>query len=90
MREPKLGVAVGRKGVGKTYTTNLMLADYIRGFSGATPRKVLILDVNDEFEGIKALRLSDTMKFSVHPKIEARRIRPFAEDGKRWTIKEIQ
>jgi len=90
MREPKLGVAVGRKGVGKTYTTNLMLADYIRGFSGATPRKVLILDVNDEFEGIKALRLSDTMKFSVHPKIEARRIRPFSEDGKRWTIKEIQ
>ena len=90
MREPKLGVAVGRKGVGKTYTTNIMIAQYVQGTAGAKPRKALILDVNDEFENIKAIRLSDTMKFSVHPKIEARRIRPFAENGKRWTIKEIQ
>lgn len=90
MREPKLGVAVGRKGVGKTYTTNIMIAQYVQGTGGAKGRKALILDVNDEFENIKAIRLSDTMKFSVHPKIEARRIRPFGENGKRWTIKEIQ
>ncbi len=90
MREPKLGVAVGRKGVGKTYTTNQMIAGYVQGTAETKGRKTLILDVNDEFEGVKALRLSDTMKFSVHPKIEARRIRPFSENGKRWTIKEIQ
>ena len=65
MREPKLGVAVGRKGVGKTYTTNQMLAQYVQGFGGAKPRKALILDVNDEFEDLRAIRLSDTMKFSV-------------------------
>jgi len=93
MREPKLGVAVGRKGVGKTYTTNIMIGQYIKGnpARGVAPRRVLVLDVNDEFEHIKALRLSDVVKFSAHPKIEARRIRPFDETtGKRWTINEIQ
>ena len=34
MREPKLGVAVGRKGVGKTYTTNQMIAGYVQGAAG--------------------------------------------------------
>lgn len=93
MREPKLGVAVGRKGVGKTYTTNIMISQYIKGNpqAGVKPRRVLVLDVNDEFEHIKALRLSDVVKFSAHPKVEARRIRPFDENtGKRWTINEIQ
>ena len=28
-REPKLGVAVGRKGCGKTYQTTLMIKKYI-------------------------------------------------------------
>jgi hypothetical protein len=50
MREPKLGVAVGRKGVGKTYTTNQMIAGYVMGSATAKGRKALILDVNDEFE----------------------------------------
>jgi hypothetical protein len=92
MREPKLGVAVGKKGVGKTYTTNLMIDSYVKGnpSKGVKPRRVLILDVNDEYEGIKGLRLSDVMRFSVHPTIEARRVRPFSDNGKRWTIKEIQ
>jgi hypothetical protein len=31
LREPKLGVAVGRKGCGKTYTTNLMIKQYVMG-----------------------------------------------------------
>ena len=50
----------------------------------------MILDVNDEFEHIKALRVKDVMKFSVHPTVEARRIRPFMEDGQKMTIREIQ
>ena len=29
MREPKLGVAVGKKGVGKTYITNQMIKNFI-------------------------------------------------------------
>ena len=31
MREPKLGVAVGKKGVGKTYITNQMIRSYVKG-----------------------------------------------------------
>jgi flagellar biosynthesis GTPase FlhF len=52
MREPKLGVAVGRKGVGKTYTTTKLIDSYVVGnpAKGVKPRKVLILDVNDEFK----------------------------------------
>jgi hypothetical protein len=92
MREPKLGVAVGRKGVGKTYTTNNMIASYVNGnpLKSVKPRRVLILDVNDEFEDIKALRLKDVIRFSAHPTIEARRIRPFREDGMRMTLNEVQ
>jgi hypothetical protein len=91
-REPKLGVAVGRKGCGKTYQTTKMIESYIVGnpAKGVAPRRVLILDANDEYETIKALKLSDVMRFSAHPKIEARRIRPFHDDGKRMTINEIQ
>jgi len=91
-REPKLGVAVGRKGCGKTFTTKKMLHQYVMGnpAKGVAPRRVLILDVNDEFEDVKALRVNDVVRFSAHPKIEIRRIRPFHENGKRMTINEIQ
>jgi hypothetical protein len=92
LREPKLGVAVGRKGCGKTFTTTKMIKQYVMGnpAKGVPPRRALILDVNDEFEEIKALKLSDVMRFSAHPHIEARRIRPFHENGVRMTINEIQ
>ena len=36
-REPKLGVAVGRKGCGKTFTTRRMLSQYVAG----NPAKIL-------------------------------------------------
>ena len=79
MREPKLGVAVGKKGVGKTFITTKMINSYIKGnpSKGVKPRRALVLDVNDEFVGYKALRLKDVKRFSAHPTIEARRIRPF-------------
>ena len=92
MREPKLGMAVGKKGIGKTYQTKLMLDSYILGNpgKGVKPRRVLILDVNDEFTDYKALSMSDLVKFSVMPRAEIRRIRPFNEDtGIRLTLKEI-
>jgi len=92
MREPKLGVAIGKKGVGKTYTTNLMIQQYVNGTINADtePRRALILDVNDEFTDIKALRLRDIPRFCVHPKIEARRIRPFNDDNKKMTLRDVQ
>jgi GTPase SAR1 family protein len=91
-REPKLGVAVGRKGCGKTYTTKRMLQQYVQGNpeKGVQARRVLILDVNDEYEDIKALKISDVQKFSMHPKIEIRRIRPFYDNGTRMTINDVQ
>jgi len=92
-REPLLVVAVGKKGVGKTWETNEQFRDYMIGnpSKGVKGRKVLILDVNDEFTHVKALSLRDVLKFSAHPKIEARRIRPFREDtGRKMTMRDIQ
>lgn len=92
MREPKLGIAVGKKSIGKTYQTKLLLNSYIKGnpSKGVKPRRVLILDVNDEFTEYRALSMKDVVKFSVMPKAEVRRIRPFNEDtGIRLTLDEI-
>ena len=49
-REALLGIAVGRKGVGKTYATLELIQEYLRGNpqTGSKPRKVLLLDVNNE------------------------------------------
>jgi|TARA_R110000851_G_scaffold38678_1_gene99099 hypothetical protein len=92
MREPKLGMAVGRKGIGKTYQTKILIESYVYGNpeKGVEPRKVLILDVNDEFTDYKAISMKDLIKFSVMPKAEIRRVRPFNEKtGVRLTLKEI-
>jgi len=91
MREAQLGVAVGKKGVGKSYTTNKIIDSYVRGNmgSGIMPRRALILDVNDEFSHIKALAIKDIVKFSVHPLVEARRIRPFHDNGKKMTLNDL-
>lgn len=90
-REPLLGVAVGKKGVGKTYTTNIMLQQYVQGnpAKGIPGRRALILDVNDEFSHVKAISLKDIVKFSVHPIVELRRIRPFLPNGNRMTLDKI-
>ena len=85
----KLGVAVGKKGIGKTYQTTQMMKEYVRGGNGIKPRRVLILDVNDEFEEFRAMRIKDIEVFSIHPKIEIRRIRPFKDDGTRMTLRDI-
>ena len=90
-REPKLLVAVGKKGCGKSYTTFKMIENYVMGnpSKGVPPRRVLILDVNDEYQQVKALRIQDVSLFSVHPMIEVRRIRPFLDDGKKMTLDDI-
>ena len=85
-REPKLLVAVGKKGVGKSYATKIMMQQY--AFTNPK-RRVLILDVNDEYMDIKAIRIQDVALFSVHPIIEMRRIRPFLDDGRKMTLDDI-
>jgi hypothetical protein len=84
-------VAVGRKGSGKSYTTRKMIDQYVAGTpsKGVPGRRALILDVNDEYYDIPALRIQDVPLFSIHPKIETRRIRPFLDDGRRMTLDDI-
>lgn len=89
MREALLGVAVGKKGIGKTYTTLSVINHYIKGSLSVKPRRALILDVNDEFQEIKAIRLKDVELFTFHPKIECRRVRPYNDDGSKMTLSEI-
>ena len=103
MREALLGIAVGKKGVGKTYTTLETATQYLLGNNnGAKPGKVLILDVNNEyantkgnhnnekFPEIKAMRLDDVPRFTVHPKIEARRVSVLKPEGGKMSLAEIQ
>ncbi len=89
MREALLGVAVGKKGIGKTYTTLQIVNQYIKGGLSVKPRRALILDVNDEFSDVKAIKLQDVKLFTYHPKIECRRIRPYNEDGSKMTLNEV-
>lgn len=99
-REPMVLIACGKKGVGKTVATVEMIYRYISGNlkNGVPPRKALIFDVNDEFShfwyhgsyhSIKALAIKDILRFSVHPKIEVRRIRPFWDDGSKMGIDDM-
>jgi len=100
MRECRIVIACGKRGVGKTVETVRMIDEYVAGnpAKGIPPRKALIFDVNDEFSSfwyfgqtrsIKALAIKDIMKFTVHPKVEVRRIRPFWDDGKKMTINDM-
>jgi len=90
MREAQLGIAVGKRGIGKTFTTLQIIEQYVLGYSGhSIPRRVLIMDVNDEFQNIKGLKLSDVKLFSVHPTIEARRIRPFNPNGSKMSLEDV-
>lgn len=99
-REPMVLIACGKKGVGKSVATIEMIYRYITGnpAKGIPPRKALCFDVNDEFShfwyhgtyhSIKALAIKDILKFSVHPKIEVRRIRPFWDDGSKMGIDDM-
>lgn len=91
-REPKLIVVTGKKGCGKTFITKKMMQSYAAGnpAKGVPPRRVLVLDVNDEFEDVKPIAIKDIAVFSVHNIIEIRRVRPFMPDtGKKMTLDDI-
>ena len=89
MREPKLLIATGGKGVGKTYTTCKVIERYIRSDAktGKEGRKVLIFDVNEEYANseltknghkfeTKLLAVKDIPKYAVQKRPEVRRIVP--------------
>ena len=103
MREPKLIIGIGRKGVGKTYATLEMIQKVLKGnlAKGIAPRKVLILDTNNEFANIredqsksfkhiKAISLKDIKRFTLSNKIESRRVSVFKDNGKKMNLSELQ
>jgi hypothetical protein len=89
-REAKFIVAIGRKGVGKTYKTLEMISAVVKGNpkTGRKGEKVLILDTNGEygdvikdhqnpnFVPIKALDIKDVAGWTHNGIIDARRILP--------------
>jgi hypothetical protein len=90
-REPKLMVVIGKKGVGKTFLTTKAMKGYVVGnpAKGVQGRKVLILDVNDEYTEFKPIALKDVQLFSLHPSLEIRRVRPFHLNGTKMTLNEL-
>ena len=90
-REAFLIAAIGKKGIGKTFQTIKMLKSYVIGnpAKGVQGRKVLIFDVNDEYQEFAPIALADVQLFSVHPTIEIRRVRPFHPNGKKMTLDEL-
>lgn len=93
LREANFGASAGQKGIGKSFQAIRMMEKYVRGVCGqdTKPRKILILDVQDEYSEYEALHYNDIAKFSAHPKVEIRRIRPFyPESGLQITHKELE
>lgn len=88
-RQPILTAAVGKKGVGKSFLTLQVLRRYVAGSAEIKPRRALILDVNDEYMDVPSIDLKNITWFSMHPKIELRRIRIFKDNGKKMSLNEI-
>lgn len=97
-REAKFILAIGKKGVGKTFKT----LQEITFFMKATKRQVLFIDANDEygnvrqdhnspsFPNIEALALEDVPRWVLSKRPEARRILPYNQNGKPYNNKEMQ
>jgi hypothetical protein len=90
-REPQLIVVTGRKGVGKTYTSLLVINRYIfdNPATGKKGRKVLIYDVNNEYSTVKTLNPKDIIRYTLNPFVEVRRIRPVKDNGTPMGIDEM-
>lgn len=106
-REAQLGIVSGKKGCGKTFLTIMVqIMNALTGSRGKfKPRKVLILDVNNEygdcqavhkrpdFPNIKALDIDDLYTWMKQPVVEARRIsvlKPVSKGGGKMSQKELQ
>lgn len=93
-REPKIIIATGTRGVGKTFKTCQTIEKYItpNQATGKEGRKVLIFDVNMEYTNeemakhgfrfrTKVLALKDLPKWVKQKRIEVRRILPVDASG---------
>ncbi|MFA6569916.1 MAG: DUF87 domain-containing protein [Bacteroidota bacterium] len=90
-RQPKLIVVIGKKGIGKTFTTLQLIRQYLTGnpSKGVAPRRVLIFDINNEYSQFKSISLKHIAIFSMHPTIECRRVAPFNDDGTKMGINQM-
>jgi len=86
MREPSMEVAIGFKGVGKTYTTNQIIESYTKNSpDGRKGRPVLVFDINAEYSdangyyGFKAIDFDVTEKNEF---IRAEQVRIIKAPGK--------
>lgn len=80
-REPTFEVAIGFRGVGKTYTVNEIIGDYIKELR----RPVLVFDVNNEFRDDNNLPGYKAIDFDVNEKsefIRSEQIRNITVPGK--------
>lgn len=93
-REPSFYVAVGEKGVGKTYQTIKIIDNYVAGDMkyNRPPKKVLVLDVNNEYTKYKLLDCTreNILGFMVQKTIEARRVGVYKTDGNKKSLGEIE
>lgn len=89
-RECLLGVAVGKRGVGKTHETMKIIDSYVKGNpkTGVPPRKVLVYDVNNEYP-YPTINEKYVKHFTVHPKIEVRRVSIYKPNGQNKSMNEI-
>lgn len=98
-REAAIVLAIGEKGVGKTFTTmNYFTKFYIKTVNGKRGRKVLIFDTNNEFQDIDPIRFEDVKLFQQQQVIEIRRIlagydpktfKPLGIDGKETLLEAL-
>jgi len=104
LREPSFEVVIGFKGVGKTYTTNKVIEDYVKNSpSGWKGRPALVFDVNNEYcsengyYGYKAIDFDVTEKSEFKRSEQIRnikapgkyRILPYKKDRTPMTISEL-
>jgi hypothetical protein len=104
IREPSFEVVIGFKGVGKTYTTNEVINDYIKTAPGGRKgRPVLVFDINNEYcdsngyTGYKAIDFDVTEKNEFKRAEQIRnikapakyRILPYKKDRTPMTISEL-
>lgn len=90
LREPLLGCAIGKKGIGKTFTTLQTIYRYVQGTPTVPGRKFLIFDVNDEFSEFKSISVKDVPRYASQRTPEIRRVRIWKENGKgKMTLDEM-
>lgn len=97
-REAVTILAIGEKGVGKTYTSmNFFKENYTKNIGSKKGRKVLIFDTNGEFEDIEPLHFEQIKYFNTQKVVEIRRVlaldpvtfKPLGVDGKARLLERI-